>query len=439
MISDRTRKLADAILYEGYVLYPYRASAIKNRTRWAFGSVFPDEYQGIGDEVSTMKTEILLLRETPETKLDIILRFLQSQRRQVETLVDKEQDALDTARYQTVANLDVDGQQYVSWDEAIEREIFTADISVADVLSRSRQLTFELPPQNNVEQIRARNGSVVGLITRNTWLLKGQIEVAAKEISDSVLRLSITIENRSPLPLMSQLSRTDAQNYAFMSTHTLVQTSSGEFVSLLEPPDHFSQPASDCCNQGTWPVLVGDEGKRDTVLSSSIILYDYPKVAPESNGPFFDSAEIDEMLTLRVLTMTDSEKLEMAATDPRTSAILARCESLSSQQFEALHGALKPFHMHSKPSPGLSHAQPDFLVGRHVRLNPKTRGDVFDIALKGRLAKIERIDRDFENRVHFAVTLVDDPGSDLGSAGFPGHRFYFSRDEIEPINPEARP
>ncbi len=438
MISDQIRKLADAILYEGYVLYPYRASAIKNRHRWAFGSVFPNDYQGIGDEVSTMKTEILLHSKS-DAKLDIVLRFLQAQRRQVCKLVDEKQCASDKELYQTVATLDVEGQQYVSWDEAIEREIIRTDISVADVFSRPRLFTFELTPQSNSEAIYAPSGSVVGLITRNTKPLEGFMEVGAKETSDGVLCLSITVANRSQLPITSRLSRTDAQNYAFMSTHTLVYTSSGEFVSLLEPPDRLSKAASDCCNQGTWPVLVGDEVTRDTVLSSPIILYDFPKVAAESNGPFFDSAEIDEMLTLRVITMTDSEKREMIATDPQTCAILERCEALSTQQFGALHGALKPFHVQPQPSTGPSSMQPDFSVGHHVRLNPKTRGDVFDIALRGRLARIERIDRDFENRVHFAVTLVDDPGSDLGAAGFPGHRFYFSRDEIELISPEARP
>ena len=72
----------------------------------------------------------------------------------------------------------------------------------------------------------------------------------------------------------------------------------GEFVSLLEPPPQFESAAAACRNVGTWPVLAGEGGRRDTMLSSPIILYDYPQIAPESPGDLFDGTEIDEILVV---------------------------------------------------------------------------------------------------------------------------------------------
>ncbi len=427
MTFEREKEIADAILYEGYILYPYRASAVKNRQRWTFGGVFP---RGVEDEISTMKTEILL-RADAAARIEILVRFLQTQKRQVRKPSPL---GLGGAIYERVAALDVEGQRFVSWDEAVECEITASEILLSEVLSRPRRITFRAPAQEAVETIYARGGAVAGTVTRTREPLEGLLEIFATELGDGVSRLGVAVTNTTKLPTPEPLSRADAQNYAFMSTHMLMHAPSGEFISILDPPIHLQAAAEKCGNQGTWPVLVGEEGKRDKILSSPIILYDYPKVAPESKGPFFDGAEIDEMLALRVLTLTDDEKREMMAADPRTKAMLERCEAMSGPDFATLHGALRPAEASDLK------ARPfDLSVGHHVRLNPKKRGDVFDLVLKGKLATILSIERDFDDRVHVAVTLMDDPGGDLGAAGFPGHRFYFSREEIEPVNSGGRP
>ena len=426
MIFDREREIADAVLYEGYILYPYRASAIKNRQRWTFGGVFP---QCVEDEVSTMKTEILLMADAA-ARVDILVRFLQTQQRQVRKLNIQASGPV----YDRVAELDVEGQRYVTWDEAVEREITASDILLSEALSQPRRITFGAPAQEAIETICAPNGPVVGVVTRSCKALEGLLEISATEIGDGVLRLYVAVMNTTKLPESRRLSRAEAQSYAFMSTHMLMHTPSAEFISMLDPPVHLQAAAENCRNQGTWPVLVGEGGKRDKILASPIILYDYPKVAPESKGPFFDGAEIDEMLALRVLTLTDDEKREMMAADPRTKTMLERCQAMNGSDFATLHGALRPAetsHAETRPF--------DLSVGHHVRLNPKPRGDVFDLALKGKLATILAIERDFDDRVHVAVTLSDDPGGDLGAAGFPGHRFYFSREEIEPVSSGDRP
>jgi len=75
----------------------------------------------------------------------------------------------------------------------------------------------------------------------------------------------------------------------------------------------------------------------------------------------------------------------------------------------------------------------DLRVGDQVRLRPRGNADIFDLALAGKVATIESLERDFDDRVHIAVTLDDDPGRDLGLARMPGHRFFFAPDEVEPI------
>jgi hypothetical protein len=72
-------------------------------------------------------------------------------------------------------------------------------------------------------------------------------------------------------------------------------------------------------------------------------------------------------------------------------------------------------------------------AGDRVRLAPRRRADIFDLALAGKLATIEAIEQDFEQRIYLAVVLDDDPGADLGMARQPGHRFFFAVDEVEPV------
>jgi hypothetical protein len=109
----------------------------------------------------------------------------------------------------------------------------------------------------------------------------------------------------------------------------------------MDPPDDLQAAASGCSNIGLWPVMVGEADERDAMLASPIILYDYPQIAPESAGDCFDGTEIDEILALRVITMTDEEKAEARRTDPRARALLDRTEGLSDEHMMKLHGVLR--------------------------------------------------------------------------------------------------
>lgn len=402
MSIERVKDIADAVLFEGYILYPYRASALKNRQRWTFGGLFPRDYDG--DEPSSMRTEILV-DDGEQAKLDLTLRFLHTQRRQVLNATGEAVEVLQT-----------DGEQYVAWDEAVVREVAASGRALKALEERPETVSFCFPAESRVEPIPDAGGAV----RRSHEALQGVITISAAPVQGDVLRLTVAIENTTPLA--AGLSRAEAQRYALLSTHMIFVARGGAFISLLDPPEALAAAAAACENRGVWPVLAGREPATDIVLASPIILYDYPKVAPESKSQFFDATEIDEMLTLRVLTLTDDERREMAATDPAARSILEQCEALSRDQLFNLHGALR--------QPVVS---PELAVGARVRLNPKNRGDIFDIALKDKIAVVQSIERDFENRLHVAVTLLDDPGSDLGQSGFPGHRFFFSTDEVERV------
>ncbi|PWB89068.1 hypothetical protein [Methylosinus sporium] len=433
MNIDRVRAIADAVLYEGYILYPYRPSAVKNRQRWTFGGVFPHAYARLGGETSSMRTEVLL-RAEPCAEIDVMARFLHTQIRQIGKVSDPTAEFGVDLAYDPVAALEVEGKQFVSWDEAVERQV-RVTAGLVDILGEPRRVTFCFPVTRKVDAIRSSEDLVVGGIIRSCKALEGRLDLSATDLGDGIFRLSIAIENTTPLLDPDKLSRMEAQGYALLSTHMIMHARHAEFVSLLEPPEHLLEAAGACINHGIWPVLVGEDTARDTLLSSPIILYDYPKIAPESQGPFFDGAEIDELLTLRVLTLTDEEKREMAAADPLTRNILERCETLNKDQFGALHGAFRPCGATGAEGMTRSADGEDLglTVGLHVRLAPRARGDIMDIALKGKIAVIESIERDFDGRTHIAVTVLDDPGSDLGAAGFPGHRFFFSPQEVEPM------
>ena len=137
------------------------------------------------------------------------------------------------------------------------------------------------------------------------------------------------------------LSRDDVLLKSFLSTHTILGVTGAEFVSLIDPPKELQRITSECKNVGTWPVLVGEANSRDAMLSSPIILYDYPQIAPESAGDLFDGTEIDEILALRILTLSDDEKREIRQTDQRAREVLERTEAMPTEHFMKLHGILR--------------------------------------------------------------------------------------------------
>ncbi len=340
--------IVKAVLYEGYMLYPYRPSSVKNRQRWTFGGVYPQAYctaQG-GTEAWATQTECLALgdRHHPAgAHLDVVVRFLHLMARDVGELDAPVQElpSDEEPRFRAVVALQVGETLFQTWQEAVERDVSIADIDLNELVAAPQRRSFAFPASRALEPLRDEIGMVVGVIVREQQRLEGAVELAAEHVGEQVFRVTVRTLNLTPGGSFGPAERAVAQMRSFASTHTILGVRGAQFASLLDPPDHLRDAAAGCRNTGSWPVLVGDEGMRDMMLASPIILYDYPQIAPESPGDLFDGTEIDEILTLRIMTMTEDEKREMGAADERARALLQRTELLGSEQLLGLHGAMR--------------------------------------------------------------------------------------------------
>ncbi len=332
-------KIGEAVLYEGYMLYPYRPSSVKNRQRWNFGVLYPPSWsaQQQGTDPYSMQTECLL-RATPSTRLVIKIRFLQLVGRSIGKLLDSTETPADQKpAFEPVERLEVDGRVYRPWQEAMEREVTCASFDPHS--SAQTSLPFRLDSGDTWEYLRDAHGNPAGIIARSWETLQGSIQIHSNTCRDDVLKISVQVHNSTAIATTDPTSREAVLSYSLLSAHTILGAEDGEFLSLLEPPPGCEDLAAGCRNIGTWPVLAGNGPA--TMLSSPIILYDYPQIAPESAGNLFDSTEIDEILSLRILTLTDDEKREMRQSDDRTRGILERTENMPEEQFMKLHGIMR--------------------------------------------------------------------------------------------------
>ena len=336
-------KIAKAVLYEGYMLYPYRPSSVKNQQRWNFGVLCPQSYSAAqnGSEAWTMQTECLV-EGSSMTGLEIRVRFLQLVARSVGELSVPVSEWLPSAvpEFQLVEKLTVNGRVYQPWQEAIEREVVLPMYNV-EALGSGAVHGFSFPVEKLFEPLRDSSGQIVAVIVRERSALCGAIESMSERVGGGVFKVGIRILNTTPFSAGKDCGREEALLSSLVSTHTILGVLDGRFVSLLAPPEAFTEVAANCKNIGTWPVLVGEEGECDTMLSSPIILYDHPQIAPESAGDLFDGTEIDEILSLRIMTLTDDEKREMSQSDERARQMLERTETMPVEQLMKLHGVLR--------------------------------------------------------------------------------------------------
>jgi hydrogenase maturation protease len=447
MNSLAVDKIVNALLYEGYILYPYRASSRKNRQRFTFGRICPRAYSVAQREAEpfVMQTECLLRRRGEMSALEVEVRFLHPMAREVGSLskhLTELPAVIGPEDFQPVSELRVDDKLYQTWQEAVERKVQLPKQALNVAEARSLTVPFCFPASLVLEAIRDREGQAAGVIRRRQEGLEGVCLVTAKPLDAQVFKITVRVANETPLEKADVDNQEAVLMRTFASTHTIFRAQNGEFLSLMDPPDAYREAAGTCTNIGTWPVLVGEKenGDVDTILSSPIILYDYPQIAPESPGDLFDGTEIDEILALRVLTMADEEKWEMRHIDEQARKILERTESLSEDEFIKMHGSMREVSSFDEdflnPKTRLKSVIVDGVelkAGDPVRIRPQGRADVMDIALQGKAAVIEAIEQDAENRIYLALVLDEDPGRDLGFSRQPGHRFFYRVNEVEPL------
>ncbi len=376
-------KVARALLYEGYVLYPYRPS-VKNQQRWTFGGVYPPSWSEAqdGTDPCVMQTQCLI--ETGETaQLHVKIRFLHLVDRTIGKLPQPMNEFSDVdPQFDLVPSVSVGDKQYQAWQEAVERDVDLGVIDVHQLLAEPHQQAFSFSHHRAIEPLRAPGAPVVAILIREQQALEGTVEISAVALEENFIRLSVRILNQTPLIDAEKSSREQAMLRTLVSTHTILTIQNGKFISLTDPPPDCRQHAAQCVNIGAWPVLVGEAGATETMLSSPIIVEDYPKIAPESPGDLFDSSEIDEILTLRIMTLTDEEKRLAAGIDDRVGELLARTQSLARDELMALHGTLRevePIHRDAPPRKSIFAHGVELKPGASVRLHPLGRADAMDI------------------------------------------------------------
>jgi hypothetical protein len=389
--DERVQRVLRATLYEGYALYPYRADALKNRRRFMFGTLHPAV---AGSPEASIATTECLVRGDATTELESRVRGLQP----IERLAD-------------------DGV----WDEVVERDI-ALPARPLGALAHEERTIVDWPggKETDGRLVRRRHGISVEVTRR------------AAAVGDRLFRVSVSVRNVTAVPEHGRPE--DARLAVLGSVHTLLGVAGGRFVSLLDPPVDVREAAATCANVGTWPVLVGEPGADDAMLSAPIILYDHPAVAPESAGDLFDLTEIDELLTLRIRTLTDRERQAARGGDARVRDLVDRASTLDAEGLARLHGRSHVTEtVQDAPDTRAGTPTPALRAGQRVRLRPRRRADVLDLALAGRAATIERIERDLDGRVFVVVSVDDDPGRDLGARGALAHGFFFAPDEVEPL------
>jgi hypothetical protein len=493
---EHARKVADAILYEGYLLYPYRASAQKNQMRFQFGVLMPPAYrESDPHERSAFQTECLV--ECPDdAQVLVLVRFLQVQRRTVQAVPPDGGEPRDTGA------LVADGTEYTPWDEAAERQQQAA-AGVGALLQRDKNVEFHIGAGETAEDLTDAAGRRAGRLVRRWAALDGLIQLSAERVAGpyGALRLAVRVQNRTA-PGAPPRARDEALRHALIAAHALIGVPGGAFLSQTDPPEWAAAEVAACRNDGTWPVLAGPPDCRDLMLASPVILCDHPEVAAESAGDLFDATEIDEILTLRTLALTDGEKRQARATDPRAAELMDRLDSLPPEMLERMHGAIRylksvpgaaagagagpgqaeprvPSWPPGPPGPGEpwvpaspggvlsgdpvlgrppvpwwdpgadSSVSPetDHVViagvrvarGSRVTMRPGSRrADAQDLFLAGRTAVVEAVLHDVDGQVHVAVSPDHDPAADLQRSH--GRFLYFAPDELEPTAPaEAGP
>jgi hypothetical protein len=451
--------VADAVLYEGYILYPYHATNGKNRggVRFQWGVLVPPAWLAVDSCEKTLVRTELIVDPGVEPQMAVRLRFLQLQQRGLE-----ESDG--EGGFRRVEKLQVGDRVWMEWDEAIERDIDLAVLPLLPLADAQLTIPLRFPATSETEIVTEVEGDpdseVRGRIVRSTEDVTGEARVTAAWADGPGVLIKVSIEVENTTQWVVSGPREDVMRRSLIAVHTLAALEDGAFCSVFDPPEHATEAVAGCHSTASYAVLVGKAGATDLVLASPIILYDYPAIAPESDGDFHDGCEIDEILALRVLTLTDEEKAEARGTDPRSRAIIDRCDNMAEGSWDKLHGTMRDIRSLEPENVRIDPTDPepvpwldpvidasfdpwtdtvfirDVEIGKgsRVRLAPSHRADVHDIFLVGMTATVAGIFHDVDGGFHVAVTVDGDPATEIYE--FQGRFYYFHPDEIEPLSPE---
>jgi hypothetical protein len=381
-VTDALEQLVDALLYEGYALYPYTPAATKNATPTPFGIVYPPVYAATLASTFDHLELRCVLEAPPDAVLSAELRFLVAV-----------------------------GERHKARPHRLE----LAGAMVGALAQAAAE---------KEAQVRGEDGApplLVGLSLRAESLAGGGYEV--------VLRVA-------NLTLVSTgLERAGALARSLLSTHPILRVIGGRFASPLERA---------CSSVNTFPVLATPAD--DAVIGAAIVLPDHPQIATESRGALFDSTEIEEALLLHVHALSDAEREAIERQDPAVRELVARAAASTPEDIIALHGRVTLRDPETNEPPAEPPGLPDpragedvahvdgvtFQRGGKVLIRPGIDADLQARMLDGRTATIERIFTDYDGKAHLGVTIDGDPGQDLMRDT--GRFLFFFAPEVEVID-----
>lgn len=333
MLEEITR----AVLYEGYSLFPYNRSATKNVKPVPFGAIYPQAYQKYNPEIhATSRTECVL-EGTGETELEVRIRFLHLRSKKI-LKIDLEGVGQD--QFKPIDTLRAGGKTYASGWEAVEREIDFGKHAVAELLKENIEREIASEGEETNELIYDEQGQIVGNRFVQQSELGGAASLWARPAEGKAgFRIMVTITNATSVSNPKTCSRNEVYARSFLSAHTILTAEKGHFISLTDPEPGWKKLVSHCNNINTWPVLIDAEDK--TMLSSPIVLYDHPQIAPESTGDLFDSTEIEEALILHIATLPEEERKRIDDSDDKMRTMMERVENITPEELKKLHGGFK--------------------------------------------------------------------------------------------------
>ena len=337
IVTDKDSIIANlthTLLYEGYSLFPYYRHAVKNQKPIPFGVVYPADYQSFNEHAHCEMVTDCIITGDKNLRISIDVRFLHLIKTEI---FQKEESASGKHNFTPVYELNFKELYQSGW-QTIERKISSGDIPLAYLADKRILLPFSFEKKVESENILNGQGEIAGKKITTIHSTKGTIVIKAIPLEKigNAYRVVIFINNTTPVAKAKSISRDDVFGHSFLSTNTILTALNGEFISLQNPNIKWQPVIEQCRNIDTWPILIDES--NSTLLSSPIIVYDYPKINPKSKGDLFDSLEIEEALMLHFSVMSDEEKMKIAQSDEKLRSMLNKVSQITPDEIISLHG-----------------------------------------------------------------------------------------------------
>ena len=276
--------LTRTLLYEGYSLFPYHRNAIKNQKPIPFGVVYPNDYCSYNEHAHAEMITDCIVSGDKNLRINVNVRFLHLIKTEIlrKRITHAEEDG-----FIPVYELNLNEKSHQSGWQTIERKISSGDIPVAYLADKRILLPFSFAENFESENIYDESGKIAGKKIARLSAIEGSVVIKAipLESIENVYRMVVFINNYTPVMNAANVSRDEIFRQSFLSTNTVLNALNGEFISLQNPGDKWKSLIAECENKDTWPILI--EESNTTLLSSPIIVYDYPKINPKSKGRSF--------------------------------------------------------------------------------------------------------------------------------------------------------